>query len=177
MSLPSLYISAAMNVQLVPFRLRVLKALSACIEGVNPDNGHHHDLRGRVFRGRLRFGSTDPLPMVSILEAPIPQESNNGSGENTSNVGGWELLVQGFAPDDRANPSDPAHHMMAEVKSVLVKEKRRSRGNDILGMHGRIIGMNVGQGSVRPPEDPSSEAFFWLTLRLQVAEDLEQPYK
>lgn len=177
MSLPKLYVAAEMNVQLVPFRLRVLKALTSTIEDVNPDNGHHHDLRGKVFRGRLRFGSTDPLPMVSILEAPIPQDTLNGTGENTGSTGEWELLVQGYAIDDRANPSDPAHHMMAEVKSILVAQKRRDRGNNILGMQGRVIEMSVGQGSVRPPEDPTTEAFFWLTLKLRLAENLEQPYK
>lgn len=177
MSLPQLYVAAAMNVQLVPFRLRVLKALTACIEGVNPGNGHHHDLRGKVFRGRLRFGSGDPLPMVSILEAPIPQDTMNGRGENAGSTGEWELLVQGYADDDRENPSDPAHHMMAEVKAILVAEKRRNRGNNILAMQGRVTEMSVGQGSVRPPEDPTTEAFFWLTLKLRIAENLEQPYK
>lgn len=177
MTLPNLYVSASINVQLVPFRLRVLRALTACIETVNPDNGYYHDLRGKVFRGRVRFGSDDPLPMVSILEAPIPQDVISGRGENTGTTGEWELLVQGFADDDRANPSDPAHHMMAEVKAVLAKEKRRDRGNNMLGLRGRVLEMSVGQGSVRPPEDPSSEAFFWLTLRLRIAENLEQPYK
>ena len=172
----SIYVSGSANVTMVPFRLRVLKALSAAIEQVNPDNGYHFDLRGSVFRGRVRYDSKDPIPMVSILEAPIPAEVSQSRGSNPKSAGPWELLIQGFADDDRTNPSDPAHHMMAEVKSVLVKEKLRDNGTNMLGMQGRVFEMGVGQGSVRPPEDATNEAFFWLTLTLRLAEDLEEPY-
>lgn len=176
MSLPALYLSGAVSANPVPFRLRVLKALTATIEQVNPDNGCHYDLRGKVFRGRVRFSVDDPIPMVSILEAPIPQEVIQSRGENDKSSGAWELLIQGFVEDNRENPSDPAHHLMAEVKAALVKDKRRERGNDMLGMQGRVFEMFVGQGSVRPPEDPTTEAFFWLTLTLRLAETLEDPY-
>lgn len=176
MSLPALYMNGSLKVQPVPFRLRVLKALTKVIEEVNPDNGFHHDLRGKVFRGRVRFDPSDPIPMVSLLEAPIPAEVSESRGDNTKSAGSWELLIQGFADDDRQNPSDPAHHLMAEVKAVLVKDKRRDRGNNMLGMGGRVYEMSVGQGSVRPPDDPTNEAFFWLTLRVRIAEELEEPY-
>lgn len=176
MSLSPIYVSASANVTMVPFRLRVLRALSAVVEQVNPDNGYHFDLRGKVFRGRVRFDKDDPIPMVSILEAPIPAEVSQSRGSNPNSTGPWELLIQGFSDDDRKNPSDPAHHMMAEVKAVLVKEKQRASGNDMLGMAGRVYEMWIGQGSVRPPEDPTNEAFFWLTLTLRIAEKLEEPY-
>ena len=174
--LPSLYASIQFDVKPVPFRLRVLRALTRVIETVNPDNGYHFDLRAKVFRGRVRFDQNDPLPMVSILEAPIPAEVAQSWGDNSKSNGPWELLIQGFAPDDTENPSDPAHHMMAEVKAALVKERKRQRGNDILGMDNRVYEMFVGQGSVRPPEDVNGEAFFWLTLTLRISEELEEPY-
>lgn len=176
MSLSPIYVSASANVKKNPFRLRVLKSLSAVLEQVNPDNGYHFDLRAKSFRGRVRFGPKDPIPMVSILEAPIPAEVSESRGDNGKSAGPWELLIQGFADDDRENPSDAAHHMMAEVKSILVKEKQRENGTNMLGMNGRVYEMRIGQGSVRPPEDPTTEAFFWLTLTLKLAEDLENPY-
>jgi hypothetical protein len=176
MNFPSLYVSASATVLPIPFRLRVLRSLTSIIEQVNPTKGQHFDLRGAVFRGRARFGDDDPTPMVSILEAPIPQGSSQSKGDNTKVISEWELLIQGWSDDDRRNPSDAAHHLMAEVKSVLVREKKKDRGNNLLGMGGRVVEMYVGQGTVRPPDDPVSEAFFWLTLTLRLAEDLEQPY-
>ncbi len=176
MSLPSLYASGSASVTLVSFRLRTLKALTRAIERVHPGNGYHYDLRAKVFRGRGRFGDTDPIPMVSILEAPIPQEVRAVRGENPHSVGPWELLIQGWAEDDEKNPTDPLHGLMAEVKSVLVKEKRLGGGHNMLGMDGRVMEMLVGQGTVRPTDEPMGEAFFWLSLTLTVVEDLEQPY-
>lgn len=176
MTLQAPFASLSLNVQAVPFRLRVLKNLTAVIENVNPINGFYHDLRGRVFRGRGRFGDDDPVPMVSILEAPIPQEGIETGGAKGGASGLWEILVQGFVEDDRQNPSDPAHHLMAEVKAVLVASKMKDRGHNALDLGGRVVEMFVGQGTVRPPDDPSSEVFFWLTLTLRLGEDLENPY-
>lgn len=176
MMLNPIYVSGSVAVKRTPFRLRVLRALTTALEGVNPDNGYLHDLRGAVFRGRVRYDRDDPIPMVSILEAPIPQEAIKSSGDNPYSSGKWELLIQGFVSDDKDNPSDPAHHLMAEVKAALVAVKRLDKGNNMLGMDGRVMEMDIGQGSVRPPDDATNEVFFWLTLRLQVAEALADPY-
>ena len=176
MSLKVFYAKAEAKVQPIPFRLRVLKGLTAVMERVNPDNGFHHDLRGKVFRGRIRYDQNDPIPMVSILEAAIPQETNGSGGGSTGSTGEWELLIQGFAEDDRLNPTDPAHHLMAEVKAVFAQDKQKDNGHNIAGMGGRVMAMSIGQGTVRPAEDPTTEAFFWLTLTLRVGELLDQPY-
>lgn len=170
------YSSGRVNVQPVPFRLRVLKALTILLEGVNPENGFRHDLRGKVFRGRIRYGIDDPTTMISILEAPIPQEPIEAKGAKQSSAGMWELLIQGFVDEDRKHPSDPAHKLMAEVKTALVRSKMTHRGHNILGMEGRIYEISIGQGTVRPADEPTSEAFFWLTLTLRIGEDLENPY-
>lgn len=162
-----------------PFRLRVLKALTVTLEGVNPDNGYEHDMRKAVFRGRVRYGPKDPLPMLSILEAPIPLDVIQSRGANPNSSGPWELLIQGFVKDDSKNPSDPAHHLMAEVKAVLALEKlrRNDRQPDMFGLGGRVLEMQIGQGSVRPPDEVSDKAFFWLTLTLRIAETLDKPYE
>lgn len=165
-----------------PLRLQIVKALSASMMQITPANGYRLDLgpnakfpRGKVFRGRLRYGPKDPLPMLSILEAPIPKDPVVTRGENVRSAGDWELLLQGFTDDDLENPSDPAHDFMAQVKHRLVQEKRASRGHSILGFP-QIAEMFIGQGAVRPPEDTSEKAFFWLTLTLKLAEDLDKPY-
>ena len=129
-----------------------------------------------MFRGRIKYDDGDKLPFASILEAPIPLEVVQSRGDNDKSTGGWELLIQGFVDDDKRHPTDPAHHLMAEVKAVLVKDKRADRAKNMLGMRGRVFEMYIGQGAVRPPDEASDKAFFWLTLTLNMAEDLADPY-
>ncbi|MBK3745541.1 hypothetical protein G3A39_41000 [Paraburkholderia aspalathi] len=160
-----------------PFRLRVLHGLTKVLEGVNPDNGFQFDMRNSVFRGRVKYGPKDPIPMISILEAPIPLDVLRSKGENPNSTGEWELLIQGFVKDDFVNPSDPAHHLMAEVKAALAAEKRRDNIYNMLGMEGRVVEMYIGQGTVRPPDDATDKAFFWLTLTLKLVEFLTEPYR
>jgi len=165
-----------------PFRLRVLQGLTKTIEGVNPDNGYEFDLRDRVFRGRMFYGENDPLPMVSILEPPIPLEALSTQPGNPHASSQWELLVQGFVPDDHQNPSDPAYRMMAEVKSAIVKE-RINHSFFGFGFRGpgstsrnSVNNIQIGQGAVRPADEVSGRSFFWLSLLLQLTEDLSNPY-
>lgn len=159
-----------------PWRLLVLKSLSDTLETVSIDSGYQHDLAGRVFRGRILFGDDEPLPLISILEPPIPADPILAFNTNTASSGLWELLIQGFVKDDQLNPTDPAHLLMADVKKVLAAEKKRDRGYNILGMDGKVMELHMGQGSVRPADEMSVRAFFWLTLSLRVAEDLDNPF-
>lgn len=169
-------VSGSFSSQRLPFRLRVLRALTSLLEGVTPEAGYKHDLRGVVFRGRDTFGPEDPLPMISILEAPIPLETLISRNTNSASAGEWELLIQGFTPDDPLNPTDPGHHLMAEVKSVLAKEKQKDRGRNLLNQGNRVMEIRIGQGSVRPADEASDKAFFWLTLTLKMGEELADPY-
>ena len=160
----------------IPFRLKVLRAMTDAIAAISPANGNIHDLSdGKVRRGIIVFGEDDKPPLVTILEAPIPADVLQSGGPNPNSTGLWELLVQGFVKGGPDHPSDMAHILMAEVKAALVKEKRRDQGFDILGMKGRVTEMYIGQGSVRP-EDGTSTTFFWLTLTLRLVENLEDPY-
>ncbi|MCQ4311690.1 hypothetical protein NAV33_07250 [Pseudomonas stutzeri] len=159
-----------------PFRLRLLKALTAVLEEITPDNGYEFDLTGKVFRGRDTFGESEPLPLVSILEAieEQPQLSSPQAGKHST--GPWELLLQGFVEDDFNNPTDPAHRLMAEVKKRLIKERTRDRGEDIFGMDGLVTELRMSHGVVRPPDDISGKAYFWLRVTPVVVENLEDPY-
>lgn len=173
-----------------PFRLRVLKALTAQIKTVTPANGFTNDLsdfadpddaaitRARVFRGRELFGTSDPLPMVSILEDPRALEPLQSPDGGTTTAGDWDLMVQGFVDDDPENPTDPAHVLAAEVVSVIVAAAKNR--NNILGLGFRepcVKKISIGSPVVRPADgSPSDQAFFWLTLTLTLIEDREKPF-
>lgn len=182
-----------------PFRLRVLKALTACLKEITPANGYVSDLgdfqaeengetftKSRVYRGRDMFGFNDPRPMVSILEHPRALDQLLGTDDDTSSSGDFELLIQGFAVDDKDNPTDPAHLLAAEVVARLVKEKKRrvgpNRDSDpnILGFgysQPCVTGIAVGKPVVRPPDGEVSDvAHFFLTLTLTLVEDQEDPF-
>ena len=76
------------------------------IEGADNQSGgkFFNTLLGKVHVGRTIFDESDGLPLVSILEVPLPDEqrlpSIRGGFGNLS--GKWDLVVQGWAPDDRS---------------------------------------------------------------------------
>lgn len=173
-----------MPVYQYPTRLRVLRALTAAIGEIHPDRGYQTDLgpsaefpRGKVFRGRILFGEGDPIPMVSILEVPIPPEQLPSAPDSSLLKGPWELIIQGFADDDAENPTDPAHVLMADVTQRLAVEKERNRDFQLFGMGDTVTNLSIGVGVVRPPDELSSKAYFWMPLRLEIAEDLKRPYE
>lgn len=166
------------------FRLKVLKAVSACLAAIEPEpEGYQHDFRPtadvpvRVFRGRKFFGDNDPLPMVCILETPIPLEPISSPYDATETAGGFALTVQGFCEDDPLHPTDPAHILMADVKLALAREKAKAArpGGYIFGMR-EITGLEIGQGTVQAPDEVSSKAYFVLSLVVHMSEDLADPY-
>lgn len=181
-----------------PFRVRVQKAIVAALEPIkqrDPRTGEQldQDFTNAVFRGRDGFGENDPLPMMSILEPPLPIEQLVSSETNAGSTGQWDLMIQGFVEDDKTHPTDPAHWLMADVKAVLAKEKIRvqpgNRQPDPFGQgksavfEGKNIGncvisiVSIGPGVVRPPEiGVSNKAFFWLTLTLKISEDINLPF-
>lgn len=163
-----------------PFRLRVLKALTAALQQITPANGYRHDLSSSVFRGRDLFGDDDPVPMVCILEAPDDpdnQQEPRGSGDQKCL---WPLLVQGFVDDDNDNPTDPAHHLLADVKQRLGIERRKEnayREGGIFGMKGLVDQLDFSGGIVRPADAISGKAYFWLRVDLTILEDVTLPYE
>lgn len=177
-----------------PFRLRVLKALCAELKTIDPANTrpdgevYQHDLsdyedeggtmRPRVFRGRNRFGPTDPLPLLSVLEDPDAAKPETGPAGNQASAGQWVLIIQGFSPDDPENPTDPAHLLAAEVVSILAAA--RAQEGDVLGL-GDVLpcvtDIEIGSPVVRPGDDDiSSTAHFYLSIALTLVEDIADPF-
>lgn len=160
-----------------PFRLTVLKALSAALEEVTPANDYLHDLTASVFRGRLLFTSHDPVPMVTITEPPqMPEQMESPDGATESSTK-FPLLLQGFVDDDRENPTDPAYRLLADVQKRLALARSQGDGYDILGLGERVMALHIGKGIVRPPDEVVSKtAYFWLPVTLEIAEDYANPF-
>ena len=169
-------------------RLATLKALTdLLVTEIRPENGYNHNLDGAVFRGRMWFDEDDPLPMVSILESPnpdrFPRRAGESDGDRVVQRDEWTLLVQGWAQDDKENPTDPAYELMADVKKALaLLNKRTSPEFGDFGAHpnfrlgGLIIGLEYEAGTVRPPDEQSSKAFFWMRVILKFVENVDDPY-
>lgn len=169
----------------VPYRLAVLNAITGLLELVDgPDHlGQPFDLRAKVYRGRTEYGDETSLPALSVLESPNPDIGRfAGSGEAFADK--WTLLVQGWAKDDKDNPSDPAYYLAAAVleKLALITATRKDSSGRPLDQQAYLLGglitdAEIGAYVVRPVDkQASSRAFFYLPIRLGLARDVGEPY-
>ena len=158
------------------FRLQVLKALSAALAEITTANGYQHDLSTKIVRGRTFMTEEDgEKPVIAINEKPVFPENLQADGSGAS-LTKLELLVQGFAEEDRKNPTDPAYPLLGDVQQRLAQEKVREQGFNILGFGARIQTIHIGQGVVRPPDGAVSDtAFFWLPVTLEFGENFNNP--
>ncbi len=170
------------------YRLTVLKRLTALLEetiptpypGIAPEPPAN--LAGCVFRGRSVFGESDPKWMLSILESPRPGPgffAEDGSRRREL----WTLLIQGWCPEDKQNPSDPVYGFADDVERMLERVVASSRetgkpkypryymlGNAIDGNGCLITSFEVGPPTVRPPTDGvSSKCFFYIPAQVGLA--------
>lgn len=161
-----------------PFRLRILKNLTALLQTITVTNGYKFDLDKAIFRGRAVFGDGDPVPMVSILDAVKVSEGLPIQFDGTEAPGVWTLLLQGWTEDDlTGNPTDETHILLAEVKRCITQHRvENARNYSFLGMGGKVTDIRYNGGVVRPSEDVSGKSFFWLLLDLALVEDLLNPY-
>lgn len=169
-----------------PFRLRLMKAVTAQLQSITPANGYIHDMADfiddvgrpspRVFRGRVDFGDSDPLPMLVIVEDPNSSDTSNGNQASGASMNVLRILVQGFV-QDAAHALDPAYLLSAEVIKALVSAK--PRGN-ILGLGSVmpcVTAMSIGQPKHRTPPGSSSDfTHFVVPVTLTLAENLEAPF-
>lgn len=167
-----------------PFRLRVLKKLTSIIANSADSNSGPNsvDLVGKVFRGRNIFGESDDPPLVAILETPTPIDQIVPPETAAATSGSWDLFIQGIVEDDAENPLDPAYYMSAQVIAALAEERRApgiaaSQGETRhLLDEKRIMDIIIGAPVHRPPDELSSNAYWWVTITLKTAEDLTNPY-
>lgn len=156
-------------------RLAILKAMTTHLKGVTVANGFQHDLDSSIYRGRASFGSSDKIPMVSILEY-LRQDLREDRPSNSNTVKeDWQLLLQGWAEDDRQNPTDPVHLLLADVKKSLAMI--RDDKNPAYRLGGLIVDLKTDGGIVRPPDENSNKAQFYLRVTLAFVEYTDDPYK
>lgn len=169
-------------------RLATLKALTAYLnEEITEANGYEHTLAdGAVTRGRMFYTADDPLPNLSILDNVNPDRFPSIAGKQDGEAGEaktrWIVLVQGWVEDDKRNPTDPAEQLMADVKKALSKldHDPNPMSNDPMSEHhllgGLITGLEIEPGVVRPPDENSSQAYFWLRVILHFVENVRDPF-
>lgn len=165
-----------------PLRLQIQKALCQLFsDEISTSAGFYNDITSsQVFRGRVDYGESDPLPMISILESPNPLDPKEGPDLASLSTNTWPLLIQGWVADDRENPTDPAHLLLADVKRALAKIRApidSAKGNNRpWNLGGLVETVLIGQGCVRPAEAyVSSKAFFWVEVFIVLVENLEDP--
>jgi hypothetical protein len=170
-------------------KLLVLKALTALLEGINPANvdpatdaAYAIDMSAAWFRGKLEGGEEMPDLFGSILEMPrTPQPAIAGEGSVRSSK--WQLLIQGFVPDDKLHPTDPAYDIGGKIEQRLVRVIELDDGGDgkypeHFRLAGLINDLIIGEGIVRPPQQGiSSQAFYYLPVTVDLTTNLANPYE
>lgn len=168
-------------------RLATLKRLTLFLSNeITLANGYLHDLSEKVFRGRMYFTEKSPLPCLSILDNINPDRSPIYAGRDDGEPGvgksRWVLLVQGWVDDDKDNPTDPGEQLMADVKKALAKlnddpnpmSPAEPHPDQLLG--GLITGLEYEPGTVRPPDQNSSKAYFFMRVILEFVENVRDPF-
>lgn len=176
-----------------PFRLEIMFRLVALLKTITPTNGYVLDLsdvagpepKPRVYRGRAMFGMDDPVPMISLIEPPVPHDQADVSEDSPYSTGEWPIILQGWTTDDPIHPTDPGAILLADVRKCLTKHRVQNRyalfglgpqSPDVQGTGNAVLKFDVGIGVVRPPDQISRTAYFWLIIRIMIAENLEKPY-
>ena len=161
-----------------PLRLKIVKALCAKLEEIEAP-GYNFTLSGNVFRGRATFGADDPLPMVSILEDPqalAPQAPPKFTSEPVRTAT-MNLLVQGWAEKPIQSPdngTDNAYYLLSDVQRKLA-EIVQDRGPNGGFLSDMVENLLIGEPVVRPPDETSDAAWFWLRVTVNYVENLADP--
>jgi hypothetical protein len=143
-------------------------------------------LTRRVYRGRAVFGENDPVPLLSVLEGPLPDRDPLTVGMNEIvREDDWPLFVQGWtqATEDHSDsPTDSCYQFMAGVErrmSEIISVRRSGLpvNPEAYMLGGTVSGLSIGPGVVRPPQDQvSSRAFFYLPVVVRLPVDVSQPF-
>jgi hypothetical protein len=174
----------------IPRRLYALQKLTEQLQTITPANGYTCDLSTSVFRGRAVFGASDPVPMLSILESPKPDDPMYVGYNMEVAATVLPLLLQGWQVDDFDNPTDPLYWLLADVETCLGRIIALSPKTGqplypdeymlgmIPGTNERVISeLSFTPGIVRPGSDGvSNKAFFWLPVSVSLDYDMTTPY-
>ncbi len=181
-------------------RLYIQNSLQEELRKITPANGYMFDLSGeagtdkdQVVRGDYRFenieveGNTLAMPRVGLLEKDEQRELQFQSSNDSPDLEWeYELAILGNALDDGfAYKGDAAAWLLADVQKCLALLQYRHaeaqnyfpRVNDEDDkLSGVITEFRFEPGVVRPAENRSALAYFWLEARFKVVMQPLNPY-
>lgn len=161
-------------------RLLLLKAICDYLFAeIKTANGYEFDLAS-VRRGKRNFGKELKLPAVAVLENFNPDRLPEPIGGFAGQKVKYDMiyLLNGWCDDSQLAPGDEdgdaAHRLMGDVKKALGKliVPRNQSGF----FDGLATTLAIEPGVVRPPDEQSEKAYFWLRIRLEVVEKVGDPY-
>lgn len=172
-----------------PKRLKVIETLREMLQSITHDNGYNTDVGGRVSVGVAEFGDNMVTPFLSILESPASDIGFFGGG-NARRKEEWTLLIQGWIdnefmyPDsDVDNPTRNAYYLAADVERCLAQAVaiNPNRGTPKCpawyNLAGLVNDMVIAPPVVRPPDNNSPKAWFYMALRLEMSTNIHDPYE
>ena len=172
---------------LIPKQLAVLNRIVEMLEELPLTGSDTETFKGRVYIGRTVFGKETDLPAFSILESTRPDLAPVTAGENKIDQSTlWTLLLQGFVKDDKKNPTVPAYWLKAQAEqrlSAIIAKRAQSPHpvspeDYLIPLDGvkLITGLAIGPGVVRPPDEISPNAYFYLPLVVNLVINVANPF-
>lgn len=166
-------------------RLLILKRLTAHLEPATWEYNGTQILTGKVFRGRTTFGDEVMDPFLALIEKPKQLLGDVAGEDKVIRHDHWDLLIQGFAQDDKKHPLDPAYEMLAavEVRMARLLQQKTSGGGPVfpdehlLGLKGIVTSIEFTIPIVRPPDnDVSDTAYFYMPVSIGLKTDMAVPF-
>lgn len=175
-------------------KLKLMIALTDHLKAITPDwtdlppemagEVCPYDLSESVFRGRVLFGEEVRPPFIAILEAPRQLDPNGAGTGRLWNDEDWTLLIQGFAKDDKKNPTDPAYELLAwtQMRMARITTEKKSGGRGGLypaewRLGGLLAEVRYQIPIVRPGKDDVSDtAYFYMPISVGTVTDLTMPF-
>lgn len=161
-------------------RLLLLKAITDYLQStIKQEDGYNFTL-AKAYRGKKNFGKEVKLPAVVVLENFNPDRVPSEIGglpvgktykyDQIYLINGWADASEVGAEEDE----DAAHMLMGDVKKALgaLFVPRNQSGF----FDGLATTLSIEPGVVRPPDEQSEKAYFWLRIRLEIVEKVGDPY-
>lgn len=166
----------------IPKRLAILTRLSNLLKTITPENGYHHDLSEKVFRGRALFGDEVDMPAVTLVEAPTAGMARSADVEKMTNSHDWTIFVQGMVEDNKQNPTDAVYWLHADVLKCLTRvlaedDMHRPLHAAHYRLGNLIDGITLSHAVCRPPEQGvSDKSFFWMPITVKYTLENSDPF-
>jgi len=159
-------------------RLLLLKEMCSYLKSeIRLVNGYSFNLNS-VYRGKKNFGREIELPAVVVLENFNPDRAPEtvGGVVGTKQKYDQVYLLNGWAAGsgDDEGDEDAAHRLLGDVKKAfgkLLVPRNQSGFFD-----GLASALYIEPGVVRPPDEQSEKAYFWMRVRLEIVEKVGDPY-